>query len=215
MSNHSKNMCDFCEKSFHSVQDLELHINQAHIQPCPETTCTKSFQNGSDLLKHYTKMHRNYDLACDKCGKTFSCPRNTVGHKILCTECLENGEFYKCDFCSQTFTSKILRSKHTAKSHNRKRKCETDFSSNENAELKKSKCGNCGEGFKSLDLLDLTENSPCDLVCKLNKIILAQNELIKGLLDKVKNKERDDSNFENEYAEVIDIKEEWQRHLQE
>ena len=215
MNDQTRNMCDFCEKIFDSIQDLELHIKQIHIQLCPEATCGKSFQSGSELLSHYTQMHKNYQLTCDKCEKIFSCPKNTVGHKILCTECLENGEFYKCNFCSQTFTSKILQTKHSARSHKGKKKHENDFSNNE----KKSKCGNCGEGFRSLDLLDLTENSSCDLVCKLNKIILAQNELIKGLLDKVKNKENDgsNSNVENEFsdADVIDIKEEWQKHFQE
>ena len=212
-------MCDFCEKVFDSIQDLELHIKQVHIQLCPEATCGKSFQNGSELLNHYTQMHKNYQITCDKCGKLFSCPKNTVGHKILCTDCLENGEFYKCDFCSQTFTSKILKTKHYSQIHRGKRKHEEDFLSIENIAMKKSKCGNCGKGFRCLDLLDLTEKSQCDLVCKLNKIILAQNELIKGLLNKVKNKENDgsNSNVENEFsdADVIDIKEEWQKHFQE
>ena len=216
MNDQTRNMCDFCEKVFHSIQDLEVHISQVHLQLCPEATCGKSFQSGSELLSHYTQMHKNYQLTCDKCEKIFSCPKNTVGHKILCTDCLEISEFYKCDFCSQTFTSKILKIKHYSQSHKGKRKHEKDFSSNENTAMKNSKCGNCGEGYKCLDLLNFTENSPCELVCKLNKIILAQNELIKGLLDKVKNKENDcsNSNVENEFsdaAEVIDIKEEWQK----
>ena len=254
------NCCEICNRELVNIKLLKNHIKNVHnvknVQLCPEISCRKIFQSGTEVVKHFTEKHDDYRLKCNKCDKTFTSPRNMKRHRVvhdrkarsifhcsickrgfltpdyvikhekICKESLEKGEYYKCEFCKKGFASESLKNRHFAKKHKGKKTLQCDicemtytYSSDlrrhirerhiepldagnhiqikETQEsliddnlhvigntLKNQKCDSC-EKELCQDVIDFSKDYFCNVICKMNKKIVEQNEIIKNLQNKI------------------------------
>ena len=104
--------CDFCEKVFSHLGELERHIESAHLNlKCK--FCGKSFSNAQklkthkhrdhevniELKKHNNTVHEGHKAYdCNTCGKSFTTLGNLKKHIHIVHE---GHKDYNCDSCGK------------------------------------------------------------------------------------------------------------------
>ena len=134
-----------CDKSYISNSHLQRHIENSHTItnnqipeaiPCPQ--CDKCYANKHSLKKHLKNRHeKSYSnkskekiIKCDLCHEQFNDKIKLKNHLVSVHE----GEKFKCNYCSKTFSSF-----GSLKTHKR----------NEHYEIKNHKCELCTRSFRS------------------------------------------------------------------
>ncbi|EAT34290.1 AAEL013456-PA [Aedes aegypti] len=97
-----KYQCQHCGKPFASafaVKYHELTHTQKDVYKC--SMCPKSFQNASNLNRHYEGIHKgDKKYQCDICEKRFQMPHILATHKRIHT-----GERpFGCEQCGKRFS---------------------------------------------------------------------------------------------------------------
>ncbi|XP_052563276.1 zinc finger protein 236-like isoform X2 [Culex pipiens pallens] len=95
-------VCKHCKTSFKYEYNYERHMkNHAKVlYRCGK--CSKTFTKQRKCQQHFLKAHSSQRYECDICFRTYSLPTRLENHVIEMHS--ENG-VYKCDRCSETFTS--------------------------------------------------------------------------------------------------------------
>ncbi|XP_055624983.1 zinc finger protein 271-like [Toxorhynchites rutilus septentrionalis] len=108
-------VCKHCKTSFKYEYNYERHMkNHAKILfRCGK--CSKTFTKQRKCQQHFLKAHSSQRYECDICFRTYSLPTRLENHVIEMHS--ENG-VYKCDRCSETFTSYLDFKSHRNSHHN-------------------------------------------------------------------------------------------------
>lgn len=95
-------VCKHCKTSFKYEYNYERHMkNHAKVlYRCGK--CSKTFTKQRKCQQHFLKAHSSQRYECDICFRTYSLPTRLENHIIEMHS--ENG-VYKCDRCTETFTS--------------------------------------------------------------------------------------------------------------
>lgn len=107
---HTAYLCPVCDRSFHMLHDLSVHI-QTHTADkahhCDE--CGKSFGQRMDLERHEMVHFSDTPYLCAMCQERFTCRADLFQH----LETHRDVKIYKCDLCDETFLLKMDLSKHS------------------------------------------------------------------------------------------------------
>lgn len=108
-------VCKHCKTSFKYEYNYERHMkNHAKVlYRCGK--CSKTFTKQRKCQQHFLKAHSSQRYECDICFRTYSLPTRLENHVIEMHS--ENG-VYKCDRCSETFTSYLDFKSHRNSHHN-------------------------------------------------------------------------------------------------
>lgn len=125
-----KEICKICDFTTNDIDNLQLHISQAHPQTkdndkpkkdpspknqkfipavCPE--CDKVFSNKYNMLAHMKNHNKpSIKFACQKCNKTYKSRGNLSHHQKIAHEGLLP---FACPLCGETFPSRMARDVHS------------------------------------------------------------------------------------------------------
>lgn len=102
--------CRVCLKCFVSQDDLTTHLSRNH----PEDEfyecdlCKRVFTNLKEC-EYHVQLHKDLMyIACDKCGRNFSCQKSLIRHQKK--TCFNS---FKCTDCTKIFTNKNALLKHS------------------------------------------------------------------------------------------------------
>ncbi|XP_062711470.1 zinc finger protein 236-like [Aedes albopictus] len=107
-------VCKHCKTSFKYEYNYERHMkNHAKVlYRCGK--CSKTFTKQRKCQQHFLKAHSSQRYECDICFRTYSLPTRLENHVIEMHS--ENG-IYKCDRCTDTFTSYLDFKSHRNSHH--------------------------------------------------------------------------------------------------
>ncbi|XP_073340645.1 uncharacterized protein [Pagrus major] len=102
--------CRVCLKSFASQDDLNNHLSRTHLEDefyeCD--LCKRVFTNLKEC-EYHVQLHKGLMyIACDKCGRNFSCQKSLIRHQKK--TCFSS---FKCTDCAKIFTKKNALLKHS------------------------------------------------------------------------------------------------------
>ena len=133
--------CDFCPKSFATVDILKTHVEVIHPDECKFACshCDRRFLKEGQRTAHGNRVHRLYERNCDECGQIFGHLDDLTRHiekkhsesqKFNCDKCeknfvsvekLVNHQTYfhkpklvECDFCEKSYTNKRCLRRHVS-----------------------------------------------------------------------------------------------------
>ena len=112
--------CEFCGKSYETVQKLKAHKKYKHKEgenaefKCGE--CEKTFLHQFELNKH-AFVHREPSFVCGTCEKMFKTRRSLVRHYDMFHDEKKTNELFQCAECPASFKHKVSFTRHQ-KSHN-------------------------------------------------------------------------------------------------
>ena len=125
---HTENIrfvCDVCNKGYRVKSDLKIHvqthINPAHREKFPCTSCGAILLSKSALRNHEKMFHAKVieEHLCE-CGKVFKSRMKLYQHR---TTVHVRGVF-PCSHCEASYTTKAVLQKHISKNHKEKIPCE-------------------------------------------------------------------------------------------
>lgn len=102
--------CRVCLKCFVSQDDLTNHLSRTHLEDefyeCD--LCKRVFTNLKEC-EYHVQLHKDLMyIACDKCGRNFSCQKSLIRHQKK--TCFNS---FKCTDCTKIFTNKNALLKHS------------------------------------------------------------------------------------------------------
>lgn len=108
--------CSYCHKKFTANVNLNAHLRTVHseVKPHKCNLCILSFATADHLKKHVSSIHlgiRNH--VCASCDKQFLQQSHLTQHMWIHTGIKPN----PCEFCSNSYTSKVALRKHVTKVH--------------------------------------------------------------------------------------------------
>ena len=116
-----KFFCDFCEGQFNSKVSLNAHVRLVHkdykLHKCE--FCQKEFKTKSEFNLHI-ESHVDKDgreFPCDKCDKTFSTFYSGLQRHKRSIHNFREDRNIKCEFCDETYYSKLYLKKHISIVH--------------------------------------------------------------------------------------------------
>jgi len=173
-----KHPCQYCNRKFSELEDLESHKQFEHSFPC--SFCTEVLPTKSKLAEHRRDSH---NFVCNSCNKKFMRQTELEEHKRF-------EHFFPCPNCEVILTSKNNLLAHKKKEHSIKcMKCPATFDASKNLEehVKKEhyfKCMKCPSKFevkKGLEEHLVVEHyfhcEYCDMVYESRKSFQTHNEL--------------------------------------
>ena len=162
--------CEICNKDFKYLYNLRTHVKNVHnigkdvdkVKEVKRIKCDICCKDVINISMHMKALHEcSTNAKCGVCGKEFPTSKAVEGHKLR----VHVGQCFKCDKCSESFTTKDTLNKHVRKIHNKENifycePCKKSFMQSQNLKkhvkivhegLKEFKCDYCNKrfGYKS------------------------------------------------------------------
>ena len=115
----NKIKCELCDKVFHEMKDLKIHVYGVHkkMKKYQCNYCEVSFTERNYLAKHIKTIHAQIkDYRCDACEKSYS-DKNSLTFHI---QAIHEGEKHNCDSCESSYTFKSNLQKHIRVVHEKR-----------------------------------------------------------------------------------------------
>ena len=76
--------CDFCNVAYYSAKRIKEHRVKFHGERYKCEFCEKTFEEGSDLVKHFFMTYNTKIVPCDYCSEYFNSTAEYGEHKKTC-----------------------------------------------------------------------------------------------------------------------------------
>ena len=126
-------MCAQCQKLFHTKDQLQRHISQAHKRLCVHCPqCAKKYQSVKQLNRHIALDHKDFRFRCDLCEVQLRSElclkrhKHTVHHVNEKNEKIEVKKF-ECEHCDKSFSRQGRLTFHTESVHLKIKRFFCDF----------------------------------------------------------------------------------------
>ena len=103
-------MCQLCQDTFHTLQDLRDHVATHERVNFECTICGKKSKSKRSLANHIKRHSENY--ACDLCEKKYTSKSSLYNHQRAHT-----GQIDVCDICQKSFENRAPYLEHVNYSH--------------------------------------------------------------------------------------------------
>ncbi|MCY4328492.1 MAG: C2H2-type zinc finger protein, partial [Endozoicomonadaceae bacterium] len=105
--------CEECNACFHKPSQLTMHKTMhTEEKPFECKICNHTFKRGNDFKKHVKKTHQNTCLS-EVCSDVFESEEQLEEYK----NSILYKKPFKCDICTNSFSSKVKLTKHQAEEH--------------------------------------------------------------------------------------------------
>ena len=159
-SDDHDNVCGHCGKVFDSRVKLRNHVRKVH-KDFDECKFCPYVGEPSNVLRHEKEKHKDSDLKCSKCCKTFTRMTTLKSHEGKCGPKVK--KLHECAHCGKKFNRKDVLDKHM-KTHSKTKKKPS------NSDEEEFHCDKCHKKYKHQTNLirhqkkDHSENLDFDLV---------------------------------------------------
>ena len=137
-SDDHDNVCGHCGKVFDSRVKLRNHVRKVH-KDFDECKFCPYVGEPSNVLRHEKEKHKDSDLKCSKCCKTFTRMTTLKSHEGKCGPKVK--KLHECAHCGKKFNRKDVLDKHM-KTHSKTKKKPS------NSDEEEFHCDKCHKKYK-------------------------------------------------------------------